>query len=154
MPDLSTLPHAPADLADLEFTPEQMRAMGAAVVERAVAHIASLPSQPIRGDLDVAARGRAMRELHALWLERDRRDPYIGTLVNAWMAKGGRAKAVREGKAYVDTGTVGGYREAMALLEAAARLEGALGGGNGHYPTSRVVRVAAGSLAAVNGSAR
>ena len=62
MPDLSTLPHAPADLADLEFTPEQMRAMGAAVVERAVAHIASLPSQPIRGDLDVAARGRAMRE--------------------------------------------------------------------------------------------
>lgn len=93
-------------------------------------------------------RGRAMRELHALWLERDPRDPYVGTLVNAWLARGGRAKAVREGKAYVDTGTVGGYREAMALLEAAAKLEGALGSVDGTHRPSRVVRVAAGSRAA------
>jgi glucose-1-phosphate thymidylyltransferase len=98
-------------------------------------------------------RGRAMRELHALWLERDRRDPYVGTLVNAWLDRGGHAKAVREGKAYVDTGTVGGYREAMALLEAAVKLEGALGGARGQTP-SRVVRIAAGSRAAVAGAPR
>ncbi len=33
-------------------------------------------------------RGATMHELHELWLERDRCDPYIGTLVNAWIARG------------------------------------------------------------------
>src|SRR5690606_30608596 len=32
--------------------------------------------------------GRILRELYKLWLERDRRDPYLGTLVNAWLARG------------------------------------------------------------------
>lgn len=86
-------------------------------------------------------RGRTLRELHALWTERTPRDAYFGTLVNAWLARGGRACAVREGRAYVDTGTVGGYREAMALLEAVTKLEGALG--RGASPPCRVVRVAA-----------
>lgn len=63
-------------------------------------------------------RGRVLRELHYLWLGRHPRDPYVGTLVNAWLARGGRAKAVREGRSYVDTGTVGGYREAIRLLDA------------------------------------
>ena len=61
-------------------------------------------------------RGRALRELHSLWLVRDRVDPYLGTLVNAWLAKGRRARALKRGTAYVDTGTLHGYREAMALL--------------------------------------
>jgi hypothetical protein len=47
------------------------------------------------------------------------RDPYVGTLVNAWLAAGGRAEAVHAGEAYVDTGTVGGYREAIRLLHVA-----------------------------------
>jgi glucose-1-phosphate thymidylyltransferase len=66
-------------------------------------------------------RGRVMRDLHALWCSREPRDPYFGTLVNAWLAQGGRAKALRYGRAYVDTGTVGGYREAIQLLDVAPR---------------------------------
>lgn len=61
-------------------------------------------------------RGSVLRELHALWLERDRVDPYVGTLVNAWIARGGRAVGVRAGESYVDVGTLHGYREAIDLL--------------------------------------
>lgn len=64
------------------------------------------------------ATGAILHELAELWLQRDRRDPYVGTLVNAWLAAGGRATAVRAGEAYVDVGTLGGYREALRLLEA------------------------------------
>ncbi|ACI98202.1 sugar phosphate nucleotidyltransferase [Rhodospirillum centenum] len=60
--------------------------------------------------------GRVFRELHQLWRERDRRDEYVGTLVNAWIARGGRALGVRAGEAYVDVGTVHGYRAAIGLL--------------------------------------
>lgn len=66
-------------------------------------------------------RGRVLRELHALWEKRDPPDPYFGTLVSAWIAQGGRARAVRLGRAYVDAGTVEGWREAIKLLEWAAR---------------------------------
>jgi len=55
--------------------------------------------------------------LHALWQERGRRDEYIGTLVNAWLEMGGRARGVRAGEAYVDVGTLHGYREAIHVLE-------------------------------------
>lgn len=58
----------------------------------------------------------ALRELEALWHERHREDVYVGTLVNAWLARGGHARAVRAGKAYVDVGTLHGYREAIRLL--------------------------------------
>jgi hypothetical protein len=51
-----------------------------------------------------------------LWIERDRADEYIGTLVNAYLARGGRAAGVRAGKAYVDVGTLHGYREAIKIL--------------------------------------
>ncbi len=60
--------------------------------------------------------GHTLHALHALWVERERRDEYIGTLVNAWLARGGEAWGVRAGESYVDVGTVGGYREAMRLL--------------------------------------
>ncbi len=60
--------------------------------------------------------GATLRALHALWRARDRRDEYIGTLVNAWLAEGGEAWGVRAGQSYVDVGTVHGYREAMRLL--------------------------------------
>jgi hypothetical protein len=57
-----------------------------------------------------------MRELYELWCERSRSDEYIGTLVNAYLAQGGRAIGVRAGEAYVDVGTLHGYREAIRLL--------------------------------------
>jgi dTDP-glucose pyrophosphorylase len=57
-----------------------------------------------------------MRALHDLWRERGREDIYLGGLVNAWLARGGRARAVRAGEVYVDVGTVRGYREAVRLL--------------------------------------
>jgi tRNA (mo5U34)-methyltransferase len=65
--------------------------------------------------------GHVLHELHALWQERGRRDEYIGTLVNAWLQAGGRAVGVRKGEAYVDVGTVHGYREALNLLSARDR---------------------------------
>jgi tRNA (mo5U34)-methyltransferase len=67
--------------------------------------------------------GRVLHELHALWQERGRRDEYIGTLVNAYVQKGGRAVGVRKGEAYVDVGTVHGYREAVSLLASRTRKE-------------------------------
>jgi dTDP-glucose pyrophosphorylase len=60
--------------------------------------------------------GRAFHELRELWLEPGRGDEYIGTLVNAYLARGGRATAVRLGTAYVDVGTIRGYRQAINLL--------------------------------------
>jgi len=36
--------------------------------------------------------------------------------VNAWLELGGIARGIRAGSAYVDVGTIRGYREAMALL--------------------------------------
>jgi len=60
--------------------------------------------------------GAMFHELHRLWRRPERRDEYVGTLVNAWLAAGGRASAVRAGEAYVDVGTLHGYREALKLL--------------------------------------
>jgi glucose-1-phosphate thymidylyltransferase len=63
-----------------------------------------------------ALDGQILRELHDLWLERDREDEYLGTLVNEYLARGGTATGVPAGQAYVDTGTLHGYHEAMELL--------------------------------------
>jgi glucose-1-phosphate thymidylyltransferase len=60
--------------------------------------------------------GYILRELYSLWIQRDRRDEYIGTLVNAYLAEGGAATGVRAGESYVDVGTLGGYRAAIKLL--------------------------------------
>ena len=60
--------------------------------------------------------GSLLHDLHSLWRARDCQDQYIGTLVNAWIAQGGRASGVRAGTAYVDVGTLNGYREAVQLL--------------------------------------
>lgn len=65
--------------------------------------------------------GRILGELHDLWLARDKADEYFGTLINAWLARGGHARAVRGGESYVDVGTFNGYREATRLL--AERME-------------------------------
>jgi glucose-1-phosphate thymidylyltransferase len=60
--------------------------------------------------------GSTLRALYHLWLARDRRDEYMGTLVNGFVERGGRARGVRAGEAYVDVGTLNGYREALQLL--------------------------------------
>jgi glucose-1-phosphate thymidylyltransferase len=64
--------------------------------------------------------GYAFHALHELWLEPTRGDEYMGTLVNAYLAAGGSATAVRAGTAYVDVGTVKGYRQAINLLSVPA----------------------------------
>jgi len=61
--------------------------------------------------------GRVLSELHTLWQERDCRDPYVGTLVNEYIARGGRVTAVRAGESYYDVGTLEGYRRAMRKLD-------------------------------------
>lgn len=61
--------------------------------------------------------GRLLHELHALWREPGRNDEYWGTLINAYLERGGRARAAPLGEAYVDVGTLHGFREATRLLE-------------------------------------
>jgi dTDP-glucose pyrophosphorylase len=60
--------------------------------------------------------GRVLYELHQLWLHR--RDEYLGTLFNEYLARGGNVVGRKAGRSYVDTGTVNGYREALRLLDA------------------------------------
>jgi dTDP-glucose pyrophosphorylase len=60
--------------------------------------------------------GSVYHDLHDLWREPGRGDEYFGTLVNAYLARGGVARGVRAGSSYVDVGTLNGYREAIRLL--------------------------------------
>lgn len=60
--------------------------------------------------------GVVFHELHSLWRRPERQDEYFGTLVNAYLDSGGRAVGVKTGEAYVDVGTLHGYREAIRLL--------------------------------------
>ena len=69
--------------------------------------------------------GTTLRALHRLWIERERQDEFIGTLINAWIAQGGEAWGVKGGTSYVDVGTLNGYREAMRLLDDGAAVAGA-----------------------------
>lgn len=60
--------------------------------------------------------GRHFVQLHQLWEERRRSDEYLGTLVNAYLARGGSALGIKRGDVYVDIGTLNGYREALRAL--------------------------------------
>ena len=60
--------------------------------------------------------GAVLHDLERLWVARERSDEFFGTLVNAYLAEGGRATGVRTGEAYVDVGTFNGYRAAIGLL--------------------------------------
>jgi glucose-1-phosphate thymidylyltransferase len=64
--------------------------------------------------------GAVLHALRELWLERSRRDEYLGSLFNAYLAGGGSAQGIRAGNAYVDVGTLHGYREAIRLLQQSA----------------------------------
>ncbi len=74
--------------------------------------------------------GYLLSELEQLWRARNRRDEYIGTLVNAWLEQGGEAIGIKAGSAYVDVGTLEGYRAAMSLLQSGAAEQCA--SANGH----------------------
>ncbi|MDB5649149.1 MAG: nucleotidyltransferase family protein [Hyphomicrobiales bacterium] len=65
--------------------------------------------------------GAVLHELYALWRVRGEADEYVGTLINAWLERGGEATGVRYGQTYVDVGTFEGYRNAVALLGAGAQ---------------------------------
>jgi glucose-1-phosphate thymidylyltransferase len=69
--------------------------------------------------------GSVLHALQQLWLQRSRRDEYLGSLFNAYLASGGRASGVRGGEAYVDVGTLHGYREAIMLLQRPSASQGA-----------------------------
>lgn len=65
--------------------------------------------------------GSVLETLRQLWLERNGEDEYFGTLVNAYLARGGEAFGIKAGKAYVDVGTLHGYRSAIGLLSEASQ---------------------------------
>jgi aromatic-L-amino-acid/L-tryptophan decarboxylase len=70
---------------NLEFSADEMRAMADAVVERSVAHIASLDRQPSCGNVDAAELCRAMREPapeQAVGLE-----PLLDSLFRDWVPR-------------------------------------------------------------------
>ncbi len=59
--------------------------------------------------------GSVLTQLHHIWLEKH--DEYLGTLINTYLERGGRAIGVKAGRSYVDVGTLNGYREALRLLD-------------------------------------
>jgi dTDP-glucose pyrophosphorylase len=65
--------------------------------------------------------GRVFAELRQLWIARHREDEFFGTLVNAYLARGGGARGVKAGEAYVDVGTFNGFRAASSLLSGQSR---------------------------------
>jgi glucose-1-phosphate thymidylyltransferase len=108
-----------ADLSFLLFPVERPEFFDAVVLDgdrvtEIQAKQRNASSKWIWGAFRMSARG--FRELQALWNERDRSDEYFGTLVNAYLAAGGRGTGVKAGDSYVDVGTIDGYRTAMALL--------------------------------------
>ena len=71
----------------------------------------------------VRLSGSVFQQLHNLWLDRNKGDEYLGSLINAWLGKGGQALGIPAGIAYVDVGTLHGYRSAIRLLESDLSLE-------------------------------
>ena len=88
-------------------------------VAREVARIEVKQPEPSSSLVWGAVRmpGSVFHALRALWQQPERGDEYLGTLVNAWLAAGGRAVGVAAGTRYVDTGTPHGFREALRLLD-------------------------------------
>jgi glucose-1-phosphate thymidylyltransferase len=84
--------------------------------------------------------GRVLEDLRQLWLRRNCRDEYIGTLVNAYLAAGGAALGVKAGQSYVDVGTLHGYRAAILLLSEAGEHDGASARVKLGWPAGRLLQ--------------
>ena len=64
--------------------------------------------------------GSVLEELFHLWCDRQKIDEYMGTLINAWLAQGGKAYGFKQGTHYFDVGTMEGYMEATQALNSAS----------------------------------
>jgi dTDP-glucose pyrophosphorylase len=60
--------------------------------------------------------GAVLKDLFELWCERGRKYMYLGTLINAWLERGGSALGVRAGSSYFDVGTMEGYLFVLRML--------------------------------------
>jgi glucose-1-phosphate thymidylyltransferase len=114
---LSTLPDV--SLSFLLFPVDQPQFFDAVVLEGDVVREvqvkhSSPASRWVWGAFRMSATG--FRELEALWRTPERQDEYFGTLVNAYLERGGAALGIKTGESYVDVGTLNGYRTAMTLL--------------------------------------
>ncbi|RXH54016.1 Glucose-1-phosphate thymidylyltransferase [Granulicella sibirica] len=110
----------PGRLAFLLFPSEHPEFFDAVVTQTdgSVQHIEVKQKNATSGWIWGAIRmpGTIFHALHQLWLRPERGDEYLGTLVNAYIAEGGQAVGVHAGEAYVDVGTLHGYRRAISLL--------------------------------------
>lgn len=115
------LAHLPEDTLSFLLFPVDQPALFDAVVTDAAGWVREIQVK----DSDARTRwiwgafrmpGRVLHALHALWREPGRGDEYIGTLVNAWLARGGAARGIHAGEVYADVGTLDGYRQALELL--------------------------------------
>jgi glucose-1-phosphate thymidylyltransferase len=64
----------------------------------------------------ITASGQAFHELRLLWESRHRRDEYLGTLLNAYLAAGNSVRGHHVGETYIDVGTMEGYQRAQDFL--------------------------------------
>ena len=111
----------PGDLSFLLFPVEQPERFDAVVTtggDNAVAEIQVKSANPathwVWGAFGMP--GQTFRDLHRLWSETERGDEYVGTLVNEYLRRGGRARGIPAGERYHDIGTLDGYRAAVASL--------------------------------------
>jgi dTDP-glucose pyrophosphorylase len=112
---------APGELAFLLFPVDQPSRFDAVVTDNGrVSEIQVKAVRPSTNWVWGAIRMPAFvfRTLHALWSEPERGDEYVGTLVNEFLGRGGRALGVQAGERYYDVGTVDGYRAAIDALRA------------------------------------
>jgi len=64
----------------------------------------------------ITTTGEAFRSLKLLWEARHRDDEYFGTLLNAYIEAGNAVRGHYVGEAYMDVGTLEGYRRAQDFL--------------------------------------
>lgn len=83
-------------------------------VSRVEVKSASPVSEWIWGAMKMPAA--TLRQLAAIWRARECGDEYLGQVLNAYIQAGGAVRGVAAGKAYVDVGTLDGYRAALRML--------------------------------------